>query len=60
MGLALDELEGCQDHVIDTNDVKILLDSRIKDYIDNGPPVSVDYRETPYGSGFVIDGGSSC
>lgn len=60
MGLALEELEESSDHVVESNQIKILLDDRIRQYIETGPRIVVDYRETPYGSGFVVDGGSTC
>lgn len=60
LGLALDELEGATDHVYQDNDVDIILDDRMKNYMETGPTLKVDFRESAYGAGFIIDGGSSC
>jgi HesB-like selenoprotein len=60
LGLALEELEESDDFVMENNDIQILLDDRIKHYIETGPKIVVDYRDTAYGAGFVVDGGSSC
>lgn len=46
--------------IIRDNDIDILVDDRIKNYIEDGARLTVDYRETPYGAGFIIDGGSAC
>jgi hypothetical protein len=40
--------------------VKILLDERIESYLENVPSLTVDYLETRGGSGFVVQGASSC
>jgi len=32
----------------------------MKNYIETGGRLTVDYRETAFGSGFIVDGGSSC
>ena len=60
MGLALDELAGTKDHVHENNGISILMDNTIKRFVENGEQLTVDFRETPYGKGFIIDGGSTC
>jgi hypothetical protein len=40
--------------------MKIVLDERIVNYLETIPKLTVDYSETRYGSGFIIEGGSRC
>lgn len=60
LGLALDELEDAADQIVRNNEIDILVDERVQGFIADGASLTVDYRETPYGAGFVIDGGSTC
>lgn len=60
MGLALDELTQSDDQVLEDNGISIMLDNNVKKYLGSGKAITVDFRETPYGKGFIIDGGSSC
>jgi len=60
LGLALDELDESDDFKTKDNDIDIVYDDRLKNYIETGAQVIVDFRVSPYGSGFVIDGGSTC
>ena len=59
MGLALDELENSKDTVSRENGIPIVYDDRLKQYLKQGS-VTVDFRETSYGSGFIVNSGSSC
>ncbi|OHD65306.1 MAG: hypothetical protein A2176_15335 [Spirochaetes bacterium RBG_13_51_14] len=60
MGLALDELEGSGDQIFDSKGLKILVDKRVIGYLDTIPALTVNFLETQYGSGFVIEGTGSC
>lgn len=57
--MALDEPTD-KDTIVNENDINIAVDGKIKYYIETGPPLTIDFRETSYGSGFLIRGGSSC
>ena len=60
MGLALDELFDEKDIITTIDSIKIVVDGRVKDYMGHGNPLTVDYRESDFGSGFIVSGGSSC
>lgn len=60
MGLALDESENTNDFLLEENGINIILDKNIKLMLDTGKPITIDYHETRYGSGFTIDSGLSC
>ncbi|TAL29779.1 MAG: hypothetical protein EPN93_20795 [Spirochaetes bacterium] len=60
MGLALDESENSSDFKVHDNGIDILLDRDIKRYVETGSPVTVDFKTSPYGSGFFINSGSNC
>jgi Fe-S cluster assembly iron-binding protein IscA len=60
LGLALDESENTTDFSTKENDINIILDNNIKLLLDNGKPITIDYQESRYGSGFIIDSGQSC
>ena len=46
--------------MIEADGIKILVDDQVKLAMDNGSPVTIDYRESHFGSGFSIDNGASC
>jgi hypothetical protein len=58
--LALEELEKNGNIVIKSNDIQVVLEQRIKDYLEIIPEITVNYRETWFDSGFVIEGVGSC
>jgi Fe-S cluster assembly iron-binding protein IscA len=60
LGLALDESENTNDFLLKEDDINIILDKNIKLMLDNGKPITIDYHESRYGSGFTIDSGFSC
>jgi len=60
MGLVLDELIGSDHEVIKDNDINVVYDPKLKNYIDMKSAITIDFRKDRYGSGFVILGGSSC
>ena len=60
LGLALDESKNSEEQLLKENDINIVLDDSIKSLIDSGRPIKIDYHESPYGSGFIIDNGLSC
>ena len=60
LGLVLDELEENEEHVLKVNDVNVIYDGRIKNYIDLKNGLTIDFRKDRWSSGFVILGGSSC
>lgn len=59
MGLALDELE-IESESTSEKDIKVVFDKTVKKLVEAGSSVVVDFKETPYGTGFVVDSGSHC
>lgn len=60
MGLALDELDNCGDQIIESEDFKILVDDRVSGFLETIPALTVNYIETKYGAGFVLEGLKTC
>lgn len=60
MGLALDELENSSDQIIESDDMKILIDDRVSGFLETIPLLTLNYVESKYGSGFVFEGLKSC
>jgi len=60
LGLALDESDGTLDHRLTDKGIDIVIDDRIKYYLETGSPLIIDFKESVFGSGFMIQGGSSC
>ena len=60
LGLVLDELKDGEENFIQVNNVNVIYDGRLKNYIDLNQGITVDFRKDRWGSGFVILGGSSC
>lgn len=60
MGLVLDELAENETNIINDNDVNIVYDGRLKNYIDTRSGITIDYNNDKYGSGFTILGASTC
>jgi Fe-S cluster assembly iron-binding protein IscA len=58
--LALDELENTNDHKAESNDIGVVYDDRIKQYMETNPSLVVDFKASAYGEGFVVGGGSTC
>ena len=58
--MALDESENSNEFLTLLDEIPVLLDRDIKRYVDTGAPVTIDYRVTNYGSGFMVQGGSHC
>ncbi|HOW83900.1 MAG TPA: hypothetical protein PK573_15170 [Spirochaetota bacterium] len=59
MGLALDEHDA-NEHYVMNDDIKITVDKRLNDYMQTENNITVDFRDSVYGSGFIVNGGSSC
>ena len=57
MGLVLDELTDNDQNIIKDNDVNVVYDLKLKNYIDS---VVIDYRQDIPKEGFVILNGRSC
>lgn len=45
---------------MNVNDVNVIYDGRLKNYIDLKNGITIDFRKDKWGSGFVILGGSTC
>ncbi len=60
MGLVLDELSEHDQNVVKDNEVNVVYDPKLKNYVDMRNSLVIDFRKDRYGSGFVIQGGSSC
>lgn len=60
MGLVLDELAENETNIINDNDVNIVYDGRLKNYINTRSGITIDYNNDKYGSGFIISGASTC
>jgi len=60
MDLVLDELTNNDQNVIKENDVNVIYDSKLKNYLETNSVV-VDYKKNMTKTGFfVMDSGSSC
>ena len=59
MGLALDEHDENENYIV-KEDIKISIDQRLNDFMQTGNNIMVDFRNSAYGSGFIVSGGSSC
>jgi len=60
MGLVLDELTANDHEVIKDNEINVVYDPKLKNYVDMRSALTIDFKKDRYGSGFVILGGSSC
>jgi Fe-S cluster assembly iron-binding protein IscA len=60
MGLALDEPTEKDKFVMMDGDIQVILDERLKLYMQDGALLTVDYRESRHGSGFTVEDGHSC
>jgi len=60
LGLALDESENTKDTVIIANEIPVMYDSDIARFMDAGTNITIDFVDTPYGAGFMVDTGASC
>ncbi len=60
MGLVLDELTANDQEVIKDNEINVVYDPKLKNYVDMRSSLTIDFRKDRYGSGFVILGGSTC
>jgi len=60
MGMVLDELSADDKDVIKDNGVNVVIDERLKSYVNIRNSLTIDFRISRSGSGFVIFGGSSC
>lgn len=60
MGLVLDELIENEEFLIRDNEINIIYDGKLKNYIDVASSLTIDFKKDRFGSGFVILGGSSC
>jgi len=60
MGLVLDELTENDQNIVKDNGVNVVYDPKLKNYIDMKKYLTIDFKSDRYGSGFIIQGGSSC
>jgi len=60
LGLALDELENCSDQIVESDDISIIVDERVSGFLESIPALTVNYIESNYGSGFVLEGLKTC
>lgn len=60
MGLALDESDNTKDTVVMANEIPVIYDTDIAQFMDADRNIIIDFVETPYGAGFMVDTGSSC
>ena len=60
MGLVLDELAENEQNIVKDNDVNIVYDGRLKNYINDRNGITIDFNNDKYGSGFIITGASTC
>ncbi len=58
MGMALDELNKKQHKYFTENDIDVIIDERLDTYYGLPSELTVDYINTEYGSGFVINQGA--
>ena len=60
MGMVLDELSADDENVVNDNDVNVVIDERLKSYVNFANAITIDFKKSRFGSRFVIEGGSSC
>jgi len=60
LGLALDESENTSDIKVIANDIPVLYDNDIARFFVSDTAITIDFVETPYGAGFIVDTGASC
>lgn len=60
MGLVLDELTENDQNIIKDNEINVVYDPKLKNYVDMSNVLTIDFRKDRYGAGFVILGGSTC
>jgi Fe-S cluster assembly iron-binding protein IscA len=58
--MALDELDNEKDIKVTNNDINIVYDDSLKSYVESDNKLKIDYKDSLFGAGFVIDNGSSC
>jgi len=59
--LVLDELNNNDQNIIKDNDVNVIFDSKLKNYIEMVPePLIIDYNQGISESGFFIERSNSC
>ncbi len=58
--MALDELENEKENKVQENDINIIYDNSLKTFIENNQKLTIDYRDSMFGAGFIIDSGSYC
>ncbi|MCX7677840.1 MAG: hypothetical protein N2316_01335 [Spirochaetes bacterium] len=60
MGLALDESENTKDHVYQENGIDVLVNDEVQFLLQRGKPIVIDFHQSTFGSGFIIDTGHTC
>ena len=60
MGMVLDELSTDDSDVVNDNEINVVIDERLKSYVNIKNSLTIDFRVSRSGSGFVVFGGSSC
>jgi Fe-S cluster assembly iron-binding protein IscA len=58
--MALDELNNEQDIKLKDNEINIIYDDSLKSFVESNQKLTIDYKDSLFGSGFVIDSGSYC
>ena len=59
MGLALDELDGRYEHIVNSNGIQVVFDPELWSHVRYYPQFTIDYTGSMYGPGFVINTGRS-
>ena len=59
MGLALDELDNRFNNVVNSDGIQVVFDPDLWPYIRYSSEFTIDYTNSAYGPGFVIDTGRS-
>ena len=59
MGLTLDESKDLKETTFYQNEIKFLLDERLKHFIDDDIPVTIDFNKSIFGEGFTAQCGST-
>ncbi len=60
MGLALEELGKDDQPIAKDNDISVLVEERVRNYLEIVPAIILNYKEGPFDSGFVFEGASTC
>ncbi len=60
MGLTLEESDNTKDTVVHEGAIPVLLDDYTRKIVEMTRKVKIDYHDSGYGGGFIVDSGTTC